>query len=232
MNETLTVILLILLVPGSLLSRTRDAMRFAHTASRAAKQSHQQAVWQRAFYPEARASEVQHEQFRSSAWQYWAMSIGAGAATVVRDDPFLGASHTWVPDNTVSLERSWYLTDQFTGIVDISLVAPTLRLGYVITEQSRVSLGVGAWFTRFGAIDHLRFSSLKKCVCVVVGLQLKTWKMGHIKRVFRLLLQLHLIIFFQKTASCASYSLMISFMLCVMSKNYPALASSNLFTYL
>ena len=88
MNETLTVILLILLVPGSLLSRTRDAMRFAHTASRAAKQSHQQAVWQRAFYPEARASEVQHEQFRSSAWQYWAMSIGAGAATVVRDDPF------------------------------------------------------------------------------------------------------------------------------------------------
>ena len=144
------IILLLLLTTSLSASVAFDATRMTDTALRAAQQSHQQATWQHSA-PLAPSLGIpfMQERMRSTTWQYWAMTLGGGGALVFTDDPVAGSSHSWVPDASIMLERSWYLTDQFTAMLDISFITPTIRLGYVISEQSRVSFGVGMWFYMF-----------------------------------------------------------------------------------
>ena len=81
----------------------------------------------------------------SSTWKYWSMGLAIGGGVVFAGDA-QGEKHRipW-PDMRLSIEKSWYLTDRFTAVIDCSLFTPTLRLGYLLSEQTRLSLGVGIW---------------------------------------------------------------------------------------
>lgn len=89
-------------------------------------------------------------------WQYWSMGIGGGAGLIYAGSA--DGNHTvfpW-PDVRVGVERSWYLTDQFTAAVDLALFTPTARLGYLLNDNTRFSLGLGLWLLGSFGINFVR----------------------------------------------------------------------------
>lgn len=78
-------------------------------------------------------------------WNYWSMGIACGAGVA-----FFGHMHAeqyeqGLPDVRLSIERSWYLTNNLTASFDFSLFTPTVRCGYLLGSRTRVSCGIGLW---------------------------------------------------------------------------------------
>lgn len=89
-------------------------------------------------------------------WQYWSMGIGGGVGLIYAGS--VDGNHTvfpW-PDMRVGIERSWYLTDQFTATVDLALFTPTVRLGYLLDDKTRFSIGLGLWLLGSYGINLVR----------------------------------------------------------------------------
>jgi len=78
-------------------------------------------------------------------WNYWGFGMSAGIGIVSihrgsqREDPIM-----W-PDFRVSLERSFSIGDSTTLSLDLALLTPTVRLGYLIGDRVRVGFGLGWW---------------------------------------------------------------------------------------
>jgi|GEM_PF-5744635 len=77
-------------------------------------------------------------------WNYWSVGFATGLAWL--------SDASWVtgrrgglphPDFRFSVEKSLHLSDNVTLAFDISPCTPTMRLGSVIGERFRLSLGVG-----------------------------------------------------------------------------------------
>lgn len=132
---------------SSALMPASTASRAAFVAPRVGQNVQQQARWQNQSARRAAHTAYLHgtDNVRSSVWDYWSMGLGLGVGMLYLSLPDGDSYRLPWPDMRLGFERSWYLTDQFTAQVDLALLTPTLRLGYVVNERTRVSAGMGIW---------------------------------------------------------------------------------------
>jgi len=88
-------------------------------------------------------------------WDYWSWGFGLGLYTPLgnQTDMFIP-----IPDFRVSVERSWYMTSSVSCVLDISVMTPTVRIGFNVDKRTRIVVGLGCWVSA----NLLSLNAIKK----------------------------------------------------------------------
>ena len=80
---------------------------------------------------------------KEKKWDYWSVGLGLGASYITDISWLFNMREAVLPDGRLSIEKSFYLSDNVTLAVDLALCTPTVRLGTPIGKNGRFSIGAG-----------------------------------------------------------------------------------------
>lgn len=134
-----------------LVATQRNAQRSPHFLPRQAD-SHSLDHLHQQSYLQQKARNFRRERelypIEQDRWDYWSVGLGAGLGMITERHADGKIEKGSMPDVRLGLERSIYLNDNWTLSFDISLLTPAIRLGCIINENTRITVGFHYWMLR------------------------------------------------------------------------------------